>query len=251
MSSHEHTVLIPVDEPQKRPLGLANRKSRKDGEGRLKAPRTALQPGAITRREWLRFLYYTTIGDVCQCNETPHRHWFWNGTRDTTGGYGTFMWRGHLYKAHRFACVALGKAIPESWQPDHLCRIRHCVQPQCLEVVTKRINVLRGIGPTAQMAQKTHCVNGHLLEGDNLRQSPLQKDGHRKCRLCFNEHHRQRYHRERADVSQREAPTHCPAGHPFTPSTLYIGQDGRIRCRTCLNITTRARRQRKRLSSTP
>jgi hypothetical protein len=58
------------------------------------------------------------------------------------------------------------------------------VNPEHLEVVTCRENVLRGNGHAAVNARKTHCNRGHELTGSNL----LIDVGTRKrrCRECRN-----------------------------------------------------------------
>jgi hypothetical protein len=154
----------------------------KRGEGRYILPRTALQPGAITRRDFLRFMSHTRQGLPCQCNGTPHYCWDWLG-RPGADGYGKFPWRGHTYGAHRFAYIVLKGAIPDDLVPDHLCRHPLCCNPACLDIVSQRINNLRGDGPCAQLARQTHCKHGHLLEGKNLLPWAVKR-GRRVCRTC-------------------------------------------------------------------
>jgi len=86
--------------------------------------------------------------------------------------------------------------IPDGKQLDHLCRNHACVNPSHLEVVSGRENVVRGIGPTAKNAKKTHCVNGHALTPENLyRHSPA---GGRKCKACAIRNAREREKRLRS-----------------------------------------------------
>lgn len=106
----------------------------------------------------------------------------------TSRGYGDFYYDGKQVRAHRFAYELLVGPIPEGLQLDHLCRVRHCVNPQHLEPVTHRENVLRGIGPTAEQARRTHCIHGHPFSEDNLR---IGANGRRYCRACVNKRHRQ------------------------------------------------------------
>lgn len=69
--------------------------------------------------------------------------WLW--TASLTFGYGSF-WDGKgQVRAHRFAYELLVDPIPEGLQLDHLCRIRHCVNPDHLEAVTNAENVQRGV----------------------------------------------------------------------------------------------------------
>jgi hypothetical protein len=84
---------------------------------------------------------------------------------------------------HRVVYEALVKPIPVGLVLDHLCRVRHCVNPAHLEPVTQRENVLRGETAPAANKAKTHCVRGHPFSGQNL---ILRKSGVRECRTCAN-----------------------------------------------------------------
>lgn len=101
----------------------------------------------------------------------------WNGALDQDG-YGRV---GDWEMAHRVAYESERGPIPAGLQIDHLCRNRRCVNTKHLEAVTRRENILRGIGPTAVNARKTQCDAGHALAGDNLRVSP---NGRRECKEC-------------------------------------------------------------------
>ena len=103
----------------------------------------------------------------------------WTGAVSAQG-YGRFCrsW------AHRLVYEAVVGPVPEGLQLDHLCRNRLCVNPEHLEPVTNRVNTLRGEGPTALNAKKTHCHKGHPFAGANLIILP---DGSRRCRACKNE----------------------------------------------------------------
>ena len=83
--------------------------------------------------------------------------------------------------AHRFAYETFVGPIPEGLTIDHLCRIRHCVNPEHLEAVTDRVNILRGEGISAQHARATHCPQGHPYDLINTYVAP---DGDRDCRDC-------------------------------------------------------------------
>lgn len=72
--------------------------------------------------------------------------WLWTAAVDPTTGYGKF----HIGPdqrtcgAHRFAYELLVGPIPDGLVLDHLCRVRHCVNPQHLEPVTVGENLRRG-----------------------------------------------------------------------------------------------------------
>ena len=82
--------------------------------------------------------------------------------------------------AHRAAWKLLRGEIPVNLEIDHLCRVRECVNPDHMELVTSAVNVLRGEGPPAKNARKTHCIHGHPLSGNNLSVSKRQ----RWCKRC-------------------------------------------------------------------
>lgn len=98
-----------------------------------------------------------------------------------SGGYGQFAHGGRQVQAHRFAYTALVGPIPAGLVIDHLCRNRACVAPDHLEPVTNRENLLRGEGPSAVAAAKTHCLNGHLFDEANTWRD---SKGKRCCRAC-------------------------------------------------------------------
>lgn len=157
-------------------------------KGRYVAPKGALIAGAITRREWINFLRKITIGELCQCVIEPsHHHWIWSGSRGA-GGYGTLKWRGQSCKAHRFAFVALGGCIPEGKELDHVCRIRHCCNPACIEPVTHIENMARSYGRDITESAIPHCIHGHQLTEKIYRTGTITR---RRCLVCDNQRHKQ------------------------------------------------------------
>ena len=88
--------------------------------------------------------------------------WLWHGP--TRRGYGRFgISAGNSRSAHRFAYEALRGPIPRALTIDHLCRVKNCVNPDHMEAVTARENILRGYGPPALNARKETCHRGHGL----------------------------------------------------------------------------------------
>lgn len=74
---------------------------------------------------------------------------------------------GKLYHAHRLAYEIFREPIPNGLVIDHLCKKHDCVNPDHLEPVTNKINILRGTGITAIAALKTHCYLGHEFTTEN------------------------------------------------------------------------------------
>jgi hypothetical protein len=109
--------------------------------------------------------------------------WAWSGHIDRFG-YGKVGFRGGHWLAHRAVYTAVIGDIPDGLTLDHTCRNRSCVNPAHLEPVTRRENTLRGIGPAAQNARKTHCPHGHSYDEKNTRLGPDKK---RYCRSCNRE----------------------------------------------------------------
>lgn len=119
-------------------------------------------------------------------NRLENGCWQWLSGKDA-GGYGRFWFSGDVtLQAHRFAFETFRYPIPEGLETDHLCRNRWCVNPFHLELVTSGENVLRGIGPGALNAKKTHCKHGHEFSVANTLYSHLANGTiTRVCRACM------------------------------------------------------------------
>lgn len=128
-------------------------------------PRKAVNP-------WKRFVErYEVSSDGC---------WLWKGRLDN--GYGS-LWVNKKQKlgAHVFSYMVHNLTlVPEGLCVDHLCRNRSCVNPEHLEQVTLKENVLRGVGPSAVNAKKTHCINGHEFTEENT----YRYSRGRACKEC-------------------------------------------------------------------
>ncbi|MCA8251801.1 HNH endonuclease [Burkholderia sp. AU31624] len=106
---------------------------------------------------------------ICGC-------WIWTGSCDRDG-YGKFR---RTQIAHRAIYKWAKGPIPAGMELDHLCRMRCCVNPNHLEPVTTRENMIRGFSVSSINARKTHCDRGHELSGANL----YVWRGGRYCRAC-------------------------------------------------------------------
>jgi hypothetical protein len=116
----------------------------------------------------------------------PSACWPWRGWIND-GGYGIVALGGktsraiHI-RAHRLAYeLHHREPIPGHLTIDHLCRVRHCVNPAHLDVVTKGVNVLRGETTAARHARTMVCPRGHAYDEVN---TYWRRDGSRTCREC-------------------------------------------------------------------
>jgi hypothetical protein len=108
--------------------------------------------------------------------------WLWTG-RLNDGGYGQFKLGQAPRLAHRVALL-LFRGVPlggdrKDSQADHLCRVRRCVNPDHLEMVSSLTNNLRKLAARPR-AERTHCPKGHALTPENT-------NWHRNyphCRVC-------------------------------------------------------------------
>jgi hypothetical protein len=120
--------------------------------------------------------------------------WIWMGSK-ARGGYGHFKVYNKYPSAHRVAYELIKGPIPKGLVLDHLCRNPSCVNPNHLEPVTYRENLLRGMGITAKNAAKTHCPSGHEYNEEN---TYLSKRNQRHCKICMRERQRRRKEKMRS-----------------------------------------------------
>jgi len=84
--------------------------------------------------------------------------WLWLGHK-AGNGYGTFKMDYRKRLAHRLAYEFYVGAIPKGLVIDHLCRVRHCVNPDHLEAVTHAENLLR---------RPPFIMRGRLIAGRSI-----------------------------------------------------------------------------------
>jgi hypothetical protein len=71
--------------------------------------------------------------------------WIWQLKIHTKTGYGMVRVGGKDYSAHRWYYEQARGSIPDGMWIDHLCRVKECVNPDHLEVVTPQRNTRRGL----------------------------------------------------------------------------------------------------------
>ena len=181
------------------------------------------QAKSFCQRHYLKLLRYGTpfggrphylsdIDHFMSKVEKTDSCWLWKGTIDRKG-YGQYTIPrsgGKKVGAHRYAYQIFKGMIPQGREPDHLCRVRHCCNPEHLEAVTRSENLRRGlVGHKIAEIQrlKTHCPQRHLYDDTNTYRNP---DGKRVCRQCAREHGRV-YDRTKRK-SNRQAKADASAG---------------------------------------
>lgn len=111
--------------------------------------------------------------------------WIWQRSKQNQG-YGMTTMDGKKMLAHRVSYIFAKGEIPDGKKLDHLCRTPACINPDHLEPVTQRENILRSPSSTCAVNhRKTHCKNGHEYTPENTfnRQRP-GRHPERECLTC-------------------------------------------------------------------
>lgn len=127
--------------------------------------------------------------------------WWWTGKINKRQGYGI----ANNAMAHRsFYKVIVNADLSDDLVLDHLCRNTLCVNPDHLEPVTQRENLMRGATVSARAAKATHCPQGHPYDEEN---TITKKNGDRGCKACTYPKNSQwhKNNREKANVSKRKS----------------------------------------------
>jgi len=129
--------------------------------------------GTREERFWAKVDKTPGIGPKGDC-------WGWRGRPDA-GGYAQLRTNGVLEYAHRVSWELAGFELTADLELDHKCRNRTCTNPDHLEQVTPKVNILRGEGTSAKNAVKVVCIAGHPFDEANTYITP---NGTRQCRIC-------------------------------------------------------------------
>ena len=200
-------------------------------------------------RRYLRHCIARFRAKLARYEVAPSGCWLWTGSiRDD--GYGVTGIMGQPRLAHRLVYELERGDIPRGMVLDHLCRVRRCVNPDHLEVVTIAENTRRGTGAElarAHQLAKTHCKRGHPLSGDNIIIVGRQRVC-LACRLIRKRAYNAKIPKKGRDLTglalggkangaRNLAKTHCPHGHPYDEANTYINlRTGARECRACHRV---------------
>jgi hypothetical protein len=127
-----------------------------------------------------------------------------------THGYGMFHFEGRDQTASHVAYVLFREDLADGHVPDHLCRVRACVNFWHLEAVTVLENNLRGNAAGLQV-RKTHCPAGHPY---------VQGRIHRVCVICRRQHQARYKKRKRERIHALLGEDHHFPHARITPSVV-------------------------------
>lgn len=132
-----------------------------------------------------RFWAKVTKSDTC---------WLWTAAVDKSG-YGRMHYLTGSEYAHRISYLLHKGAIPPKKVIDHKCRVRSCVNPEHLQILTRAENSSQG----NKGKGKDICKRGHdLTNPDNVsfstrRSGPRAGEVWRVCAECNRENARSQY----------------------------------------------------------
>ena len=113
-------------------------------------------------------------------DKQPNGCWLWTGSL-THDGYP----RAGARYMHRVVYEMYKGYIPEKMTLDHLCRVRHCCNPDHLEPITLKENIARG--NYGWRSKLTHCKHGHEFTVENTIIRKIKGPNgemRRDCREC-------------------------------------------------------------------
>lgn len=184
--------------------------------------------------------------------------WVWTGALNHHG-YGLFSsniqkelgigQQVHLFTLNEYAKIN----TRDDLHTDHSCRFRPCSNVEHLVRMTRKDNILLGLGFSAVNSRKDVCDSGHEFTPKN---TAIDANGWRSCRECSrmrNREYTSRPEAKKARLDKREPPTgvrgmgqylaqreKCPEGHLLAGDNLLIEKvkkSGSVsdirRCRTC------------------
>lgn len=109
--------------------------------------------------------------------------WSWIGSK-TKNNRGTFWLNGRMVTAPRASLeLFFGITLDNNFACHH-CDNENCVNPSHIFVGDNKQNLIDASNKgRLHHQQKTHCINGHPLSGENIRKRRIGNG--RVCKLCM------------------------------------------------------------------
>jgi len=137
-------------------------------------PTAPLPIPELTEKDIARFWSKVEKGPEC---------WTWRG--NLLREYGQFSFRARKFRAHRVSMFLAHGPLPERMVVDHICRVKACVNPAHLRLVSMAQNSMENTSSfIAALGDRTHCANGHEFTGRNLTSDRNKNKPYRRCRQC-------------------------------------------------------------------
>ena len=145
-------------------------------------------------------LYLTPVERFWQKVDKTSSCWLWTAALDRDG-YGKIGVNGKSIRSHRYSYELHKGELEGGMVVDHLCKVRNCVNPAHLRIVTWVQNIFENSNSPARINRdKTQCKHGHSLKGNNLYVQP--KTGKRYCKICDRRRARE-YQRRKAQLKAK------------------------------------------------
>lgn len=155
--------------------------------------------------------------------------WVWFGCA-APNGYGHVSFEGKARIAHRVVYELVRGAIPAGLVLHHKCRNRRCVNPEHLQAVSQRDNLLLDQTPFMRCGLQTCCVRGHRLRGKNVEVRRRRGNRTRVCIVCRRLRDRMVYApKKKADAVERAKHNARKKLH----YALKVGNACKKRCEEC------------------
>lgn len=117
-------------------------------------------------------------------DRTPSGCWIWTGAIEANGYGASFNPTTHRKEgAHRVIYKLLVGPVPKGLVVHHKCRVRACVNPAHLCLLTPYDHTMTHDSPARRNSEKTHCPKGHsYAEHGSWRTGKHGRQ--RECREC-------------------------------------------------------------------
>lgn len=167
--------------------------------------------------------------------------WFYIGTK--ASGYGTIVIDGKREVVHRLMYEIERGAIPEGSELDHLCGIKHCLNPDHLEPVSHLENTRRGpqykgdeakykSNPKAPSRKKTHLL---YIQEERFRSEPKKSALVNKLLTDYYDNHNFKSVLEKTNKYLNSARVPEEGRYVATPEGIYGPTKLEVKTKLCKN----------------